>query len=394
MTLSDRLTKARASIVLDAPFFGSCLLKLPTLPDPTVPTFCTNGKRILYNPDFAASLNDAEIRGVLVHEVGHVVFGHLWRMEARDRRAWNIATDYAINQLLDDYAAEARLNNRPVPWELPKGGLLDPAQRGKSSEEIYSQLPKDPGGGSGSGNGASGSSPSSAISSQPSSCGEFTAPELSPTDQAQLEADWKISVTQAAQAAKMCGNCPGVIQRLVQDLIAPRLPWRDLVRNFLRTLARDDYSWTRPNPRFAHTGFLLPSLRSERVQPIVVVIDTSGSISQDDLTVFASESQACLDEAQTEEIVVLYCDTRINGDPVRFRPGDRVTFDMRGGGGTDFNPPFAWVDEHLDDPPAGLVYLTDGCAPPPNASPEYPVLWAIHGNARYNPPFGDICTIA
>jgi predicted metal-dependent peptidase len=395
MTLQDRLTKARSSIVLDAPFFGSCLLKLPVLPDPAIPTFCTDGTRIRYNPEFADKLSDAELRGVLVHEVAHIVLGHLWRMEGRDPRAWNVATDYAINQVLDDYAQEARQNNRPVPWELPKDGLLDPAQRGKSSEEIYSQLPKPPPGGSGDGSGA-GSSASAPSSGLPASSGEFESPQLSPGDQAQLEADWKIAVTQAAQAAKMCGNCPGAIRRLVEDLIAPRLPWRDLVRNFLRTLARDDYSWSRPNPRYAHTGFMLPSLRSERVLPIVLAIDTSGSIGPDDLQVFASEAQACLDEAQASEIIVLYCDTRINGEESRFRPGDRVTIDARGGGGTDFNPPFKWVDDNLEDPPAGFVYLTDGCASPPNAMPEYPVLWAIHGDHgdRFNPPFGDLCKIA
>ena len=96
---SDRIAKARMGIILCAPFFGSLLMRLPMIADPSIPTFRTNGATIRYNETFAASLSDSDLRGVLVHEVCHCAQGHLWRVGQRDMERWNHATDYQINEI-------------------------------------------------------------------------------------------------------------------------------------------------------------------------------------------------------------------------------------------------------------------------------------------------------
>ena len=389
LTASDRIIKARVSMLLDVPFFASLLMRLRMVEDASVPTFCTDGVEIRFSPAFVGTLTDGEIRGVLAHEVCHVALGHLWRMGVRDARRWNVATDYAINEMLLQYIDEAKTgmseaqlrNNATVGrWEMPKCGLFDPAMRGKSSEEIYHLLPEPPKDGA-------------------SSVGEFKLPsgkDGKPADaarQQELENEWKVAVTAAATAERMKrqGKLPGCLERFVEAAIAPKVAWRDVLREFLRSPARDDYSFRRPNRRFAGGGILMPGLFSERLGRIVVVVDTSGSICDETLADFAAEVQGCLDETQPECIEVIYCDAEVN-HVEEFTPGDIVKLKAKGGGGTDFRPAFDRVNEY-DEPPVALVYLTDGWGTFPKDEPDYPVLWAAIDAKEAHFPWGRVVLV-
>ena len=392
MTQPERIIKARMKVILTAPFFGSLLMRLRMIPDDSVPTFCTNGKVIRYNQAFCASLNDAELRGVLVHEVAHCALGHLWRMGLRHPMKWNIACDYAINVMLDDYAREtATGNGGRAPWELPEGGCLDPQFRGMASEDIYNQLPEPitisitVGGGDGKGKPGSG---------QPS-CGEFEAPgtegggKESPAGAAELEREWKVAVTQAATVAKMRGQLPACLSRLVTELLEPKVPWREVLREFIREKSRDDYCWQHPNRRYVTAGVILPSLHSERMGRLVCAVDTSGSITDRVLAEFQAEIQAALDECAPECIEVIYCDAAVSGVQ-EFSPGDAVRLQPQGGGGTDFSKVFEHIAEKEDDPVC-LIYLTDLCGRFPDTEPEYPVLWAA--TEMHPVPFGQVVEV-
>lgn len=404
MTQADRITKARMHIILRSPFWGTLLLRLRMVRDDSQQTFCTDGRLIAYNEAFAAALTDDELRGVLAHEVAHCALGHLWRMGARHPVKWNFACDFAINALLTDFASDPAKNGGGAPWKLPAGGLLDPKFAGMASEDIYNQLPDVKtlkitiGCGGGKGEGAS-------------SPGEFTAPgalsdkkgqgkdgmdgkgqsPLSPADAKTLEDDWKVAVTQAATVQRMQGRLPGCLARLVDELLEPRVPWRQVLREFIRERARDDYSWAHPNRRHLQRGFCLPTLHSERMGRIVCAVDTSGSIGQRELAEFQAEIQAALDECKPECIEVLYADAAIAGRE-EFSPGDAVRLDAKGGGGTDFRPVFSDIAEKQDDP-ACLIYLTDGYGTFPPSAPEYPVLWASNASPAEHYPFGQVVSI-
>jgi predicted metal-dependent peptidase len=430
--IASRLLKARLRVILTSPFFGSLLMRLPLVPDASVPTFRTNGRVIQYNPDYAAQLSDPELRGVLVHEVCHCAQGHLWRMGQRDLDTWNRAADYAVNGLLAKYTDEQRqlaetANGRAgfmPPWEVPANFLLDPALSELSTEEIYHRLskPTPPA----DGNGApppnqgrelapSGSQNSSAPSPQsppsnpsrsapgtsqttatpePSSPGELEPPDDDEPGDTPLEAEWQIAVTQAATAAKMAGALPGSLQRLIGELLTPRVPWREVLREFIRQRTRDDYSFTRPNRRYMSQpgpgrGVILPSLHSERMGRLAIGVDTSGSITDRILAEFQAEIQAALDECQPETIEVIYCDAAIRGTQ-EFTPGDTVRLEAKGGGGTAFAPVF----DHLaksDETPVACIYLTDGYGPMPDHEPDFPVLWASTDRTSF--PFGTVVAV-
>lgn len=388
-TTADRLTKARMSIILASPFWGALLMRLPITRDDSIPTFCTNGKSIRYNEEFAQELSDDELRGVLVHEVSHCAQGHLWRQGMRDANKWNRACDYQVNLMLTDYAAEderafrakqANSARYVPPWKIPTCGLLNPQYAGKSAEDIYNLLPDDDG--RDKGVNGSGISP-----------GAFDPGEGSSSAELEAEAaDWKMAVTQAATGARMQGNLPGSIERLIGELLQPKVSWREVLREFIRQKAKDDYCWARPNRRYSGHTCILPSLYSERMGRIAIAVDTSGSISAENLAEFQAEIQCALDECQPESIQVIYCDARVNGVD-QFTPGDTVQLRPMGGGGTRFTPVFDYIDSDAesDEPPVCLIYLTDGLGSFPDHEPDYPVLWASTYREEY--PFGQVVEI-
>jgi predicted metal-dependent peptidase len=425
-----RFERARMGLILDAPFFGSLIVRLPLVQDDSTPTFITNGKTIRYNRAYADGLTDAELRYVLCHEIMHCSMGHLWRMAGRDVETWNKACDYVVNQMLDDYAA----GTKHVPWTRP-AGLLDvasqPQFRGLSPEEIYRMMKekdeggrmKDEGGQPqpGAGNPSPGKSddagkpspapaaPSlqpSAFSPQPSSSpgiGDFEAapPDDDPQPGAEagaesgLEGDWQIATVQAERIANMKGNCPGAASHLVNGMKAPKVSWRDVLREFIRKSAKNDWSFARPNRRHLARGFVLPSLHSERMGRLVAAFDSSGSTRRF-VADFQAEVQAALDECRPERIDVIVCDARVQ-HVQSFEPGDAVTIDARGGGGTDFRPVFDHIDgdKEEDEPPVCVVYLTDLDGTYPDKEPEYPVLWCVPpgvGSGR-KVPFGEIVAV-
>ncbi len=247
-----------------------------------------------------------------------------------------------------------------------------------SVEEVYSRLDDgkdDPGGGQpGPGD----------ILDYPGEDGEATPSEL-----AQAEQETKIAVQQAAQQAKVCGKLPAGIARLVEELLEPKVDWREVLRDFCQSNSKADYSWTRPNRRFVGMGLHLPSLHSiNDLGTIAIAVDTSGSVGQDDLNQFVSEANAILEEFDVDAWM-LPVDSKVN-DPRRYGKEDLpLSVQVCGGGGTSFVPPFKWMEESGVYPDA-MVYLTDGLCHSYPDEPDYPVLW-ISSRAKMNDaPFGRV----
>jgi len=393
------ITKARVKLVLsrDAKgiFFGTLALRLRGKPDWELETAATDGRTLSYNPDWVCSLSPPEVLGVLTHEVMHLAMAHHCRMGNRDPDQWNVAGDLAINGPL-----------REAGFTLPACGILAgegpyahlPA--GCSAEEYYAKLGKKPGeeegeGGDGDGEGEGkpgdqeGNEPGnqSKSGSDPGGCGGVMPPK--PNDPAAAregEAEMQVAVAQAAQAAKGKGELPGDLARLVEEILEHKVPWQDVLREFVSqaVVAHDDYSWSSPNRRYISTGLYLPSLRSEGLGEVVVAVDTSGSIDAEMLEAFAGELNGIL-EAAPVKVTTLYCDSRINGEPVEWYPADGAfTLESRGGGGTDHRPIWDWLHAEGVDPTC-VVCLTDGQTTF-GSDPGCPVLWALTGDVEV--PFG------
>lgn len=406
MNLTDRLKRTRLNLIMDAPFFGTLAFKLDAIIDPPSDKPChtamTDGKTIRINPEFAAKLTDPQLTGLMVECIGHCAMGHLWRRGGRDLNGWNKAADQAIWEIISGLqrATDGRVC-------MPPNGTCDPRYNNLSAEEIYHLMQQeqqqggnpppedyqspgsfenpapDPDQGEGEGQGEG--------QGEGEGGGQGQDPGDASPGPETLEDEWKSAVAQAAtvERQKNRGTLPAWMKSLVDDLIEPKVPWTEHVREFCHRLSRDDYSFRRPNRRFLSRGFVLPSLLSERLGPIVGAFDTSGSIFCHPGMVrdILSEFQGVLDLCRPEQMVLMDCDTRVH-QQVEFQPGDTLlSFVPEGGGGTDFRPIFEAIAA-MPEPPACLIFLTDLWGTFPKTPPDYPVLWANFGNPTEKAPFG------
>lgn len=358
MTPAEKIVKARIALLCDQPFFGQIALKKMILQErDDIDTAAVDGVNMYYNPNFIETLSADELKFLLIHEVLHLAQLHHTRRGAREPKRWNQAGDYVINAIA-----------REAGFTLINGALINPAYAGKTTEEVYNLLPENPGGGGGDRTGE---------------VWDY------PGDAAQEEQATKIDITNAAKAAKMKGKLPASLARLVEELTEAKVPWREALQRFLTTsLSRDDYSFRRPNRRFAHTGVILPGLIGEALPPIIVAVDTSGSIGPAELAQFAGEVDGILD-CYDATIEVLYCDAKIQHQEVFTRENRPVRLGAKGGGGTDFRPVFARADT---EPPVCVVYLTDMYGNFPAHAPAYPVLWVSTSGVK-TAPFGEVIQI-
>ena len=357
---AHKLTVARSQLILSQPFFGMLALRLRLVERADIKTLAVDGKNVFYNPDFVLGLTDTLCRSAMAHEVMHCVFDHITRCGAREPKKWNYAGDYVINQLLHD-----------AGFEIGEGWLLDARYKGMHADEVYSLLPDNPE------NNGKGQGPLDEM--MPGGDGTSSAADAT---------EWKIATIQAAAAAKAVGKLPGSLQRFVEDSARPQVDWRDRLRQFMTQTSKDDYSWARPNRRYLSARLYLPGLYSENMGPVVVGIDTSGSIDGKTLQAFGGEIRALVQAVRPSEVHIVYCDAEVNHVDV-FSPYDEMKFAPHGGGGTDFRPVAAYVQEKNLSPEC-VVYLTDGYGPFPEQQ-SAPWLWCMTTDVVA--PFGETIRI-
>jgi len=390
--VETKLSAARTRLILDKPFLGALVLRLPMQAgDPKwCKTTATDAKTLYYNHDYIAALNLDQTQFVLAHEAMHCALSHFARRQHRDKHRWDVACDFAINPLLkndglkptpealllseyDDMTAEEiyPLIEQNTDQEPQDQHLYDD----KSSDSEGNQTPpqyqnqqqnKDDGGG---GKDAEADSDSGGAS-QP--------PPLTESERESLAVQWQQRMAGAAQQAMQAGKLSSAMARLVDHLLQPRLPWRMLLARYMTSIARDDYSYSRPSNR-REGDAIMPSLRSAQTN-LVVALDTSGSIGDQEIDEFVSEVNAIKGQMRAR-ITVLACDSRLSGEsPWEFAPWEDIELpeSLNGGGGTDFRPVFNWTDES-DQQPDLLIYFSDAEGEFPAVEPHYPVIWLVKG---------------
>jgi len=406
--VATKLAAARTRLILDKPFLGALVLRLPMkAADPGwCPTTATDARAFYYNPAYIAALSKDETQFMLAHEALHCALSHFARRRHRVRHKWDLACDYAINPLLVDDGL------RPPP-----NALYIPQYKGMTAEEIYPLIddnddsetldkhaydrdnqsrgsdrgmreddlaqrppperPQDSeqGGGESRAEGTENQSETAA--------GAVPEPEpepLDPDEQETLSIQWQQRMAGAAQQAMQAGKLGGELARLIDHLLQPQLPWRMLLARYLTAVARDDYSYLRPSRR--EGDFILPTLRSHQLD-LVVAVDTSGSIKEQELDEFIDEIDALKGQVRAR-VTLLPCDAKLcEGAPWFFEPWEAFTRpdSITGGGGTSFLPVFDWVAQKAARPDL-LVYFTDAEGAFPSAEPPYPVIWLVKGRSK------------
>jgi len=362
------LDRAKIKLMMrtDLVFFTVVCFSLKILWDKSIPTACTDGKCIIFNPEFFMSLDKHEQLFLLLHETLHVAFMHMLRLYQYNPEKWNKAADYVINDIL----VMAGL-------KMPIGGLHDVAYRGMSVKQVYDLLPDEPSGSfsmdlvPGEGNGGEGNGSKEAAS-------KAAEREI---------ADILVrAATQAKLSNSGIGEIPGEIQLYLDGLLDPKLPWHQILRRFMRSMSKSDYSFRKPNRRFFPRHYL-PSLYNQGLMEIAVAIDTSGSVSDSDFTQFISEVAMIIKSEKPDKLTLLQFDWNIKSiDSIKtFR--DLKNLDFHGRGGTCVEPVIAWAKEKK---PAVLLIFTDGWFRMPEITPDTQIIWVIHNNKDFTCDFGKI----
>ncbi len=222
-------------------------------------------------------------------------------------------------------------------------------------------------------------------------------PAETPLDVAAEEQAWDEAMHQALNIARAEGKVPGQVEETVKGAHASQLDWRTLLRRYMTDAAKSDYSWSQPNRRLIDSGLYLPSIRSEGMETIAVIVDTSGSLPAETLAAFWTELREVAAEIRPESVVVLQVDAAVQ-DAAVYAPDelpDEIA--VKGRGGTDFRPGFEWLDEQ-GIRPAVCLYFTDmECSSYPDAEPAYPTVfcnWSDPPEDWNREPWGERIDIA
>lgn len=395
--VEKKLTAARTWLIVDKPFLGALVMRLPLVAaDPKwCRTTATDARACYYNRAYVDALTLEQTKFVLAHEALHCALSHFNRRQHRVKHRWDVACDYAVNPLL--------ISDGLTP---PPGALVLEAFNDMTAEEIYpcikdnqSEEPldqhlydddrRDAERAQGdqpatrtqtSAAEDSGPEQAPAATPDPHPDGAPQPPPLTPTERAALALQWQQRLAGAAQQAMQAGKLGGAMARLVDHLLQPQLPWRALLARYMTAVARTDYSFARPSRR--EGAAILPSLKSAHID-IVIVLDTSGSINPREMKEFAAEINA-IKGSINARITVHACDAALAKDgPWTYEPWEELKLPKKlpGGGGTRFTPAFAWASK-FDRAPDLLLYFTDAKGEFPPREPTFPVLWLVKGKEK------------
>lgn len=388
----EKLTTARIGLLLKAPFFGNMATRMRLIEaDEWCPTAATNGRDFYYNTKFVTKLSVKKLEFLFGHEICHCVFDHFGRVGSRDRQLSNIAQDFAVNQILVD----ERIGDKITEVKI----CQDNKYRGMAWEEIYDELTKnmksmsmedylkqlgdlldehinEDGNGGGEDEKEKGKQGKG-------------KPTMSKEEAQRIKDEIKEAMIQSAAAAG-AGKTPAGIQRMIKDMTEPKIDWRNLVRQEIQSIIRNDYSFTRPNRKSMHSGAILPGMKEATTIDVGIAVDMSGSIGMEDASIFLGEIKGIMDQYEDFSIDLWCFDTSIyNHQKITHdNAHDLLEYEPQGGGGTDFDVNFEFMKEN-GITPKKFIMFTDGYPCGSWGDEDYcDTIFIVKGNTEADSPFG------
>ena len=368
--LQRKLVRSKVRLMVDKDknglgFYASILYKMPLVIKNEIPTMATDGTNIFYNEEFTDNLTEPELDFVLCHECLHRVLLHHLRFGKRDHELWNIATDYAINFSLTQSGLIS----------MPEGGLLDKRFANMKSEKIYDILKEE-----------SKTKPKP----KPQSWGNVIPQEGKTEDQIKQEiATINAETMMAVNTAKAIGKLPSSVKDIINEMKRSQVDWTDVLRRHCVGDQPEGYSFRRPNRRQWYINEIITPISNKvGVGDIVIGVDTSGSVSNKELSYFLGELNSLSDEIKPNSITVITCDAEIQ-DVVKYENGETVKdIVCKGRGGTLVMPVFDYIaKENLNVD--SFIYFTDlGISDYPREEQNYPVLWVSTDTRQNEAPIG------
>jgi predicted metal-dependent peptidase len=356
--IEERISKVKATLLIEQAYFGSIASYLKPIVNDDIKTFKSTPSAFEYNDEYIASLSNEELAFILTNSAMHQAFGHISRIDGRMQWLWTLATDYAINSLL--------VNNG---LEIPAHINYDMRFDDMSAEAIYATLEN-----------------------------EIEEDKYSPEQISQVSFEHHLEEEiddednlqdmneQLLNKAKLQGDLPLGIEILVPKIFEGRISWEDELYDVIEQAVKFDYRLFPANKRYLSLGVALPALSGSKVK-IVIAIDSSGSIDGSLLSKFLSEVESIMNTFSNFEIDLLIADAKVQEHYILYA-GDELSFNIKGGGGTNFENTFIYIDENIEDVTL-LLYFTDGFGKFPYDESNFDTVWVLT-KEEIDVPFGRV----
>lgn len=338
-------TKIHALVGKEAAFLGTLMTKLNFEWDDTIEAAAVNSSNFRWNPEWFLELKPEVRVTVLMHELWHIARLHAIRRMNRDKKYWNVACDIKINNdlLADGYSFDG------------SGGIVLTKYKDMTEEEIYDEIYMKP------------------PDKVPQNPWGKDSPDF---DDNEEEISLVAKVQSARIFAKSQGKLKAGLEQIIDQFTKPQVNWRTVLRSFFTDLIRNDYSWKRPNRRYE--DIYLPSLHDEegRLEVLNYYIDTSGSISEEELQKFNTELKAICEDIKPKRLVVINFDEEIQKEIEidTFRPFENLSF--KGRGGTDLYCVYKHIKK--TKPTAAIIFTDLFCDPMEPV--KTPIIWIVTQN--------------
>ena len=377
-----RLKKAHISLMKHpetALYSGVMLMGKSSVEDEKFTAY-TDGVNKRYSREFISKLSDAELRGLVLHENLHVALKHIQRFKKEfkaEPMLINASADYVVNDII------LNLNDRSF-LTLPEDRLYDAKYRNWSVREVYEDLKKQ-----------------RQDNNTPQGGNEYKTLDDHDFESSQnmTEAEAKELSSKIDKALReggiLAGRMGAKIPRTIQELLEPKVDWREVLREFVTSATRgsDEYTWRRFNKRLMANDIYMPSMENESVGELVVAIDTSGSIGGQELTEFASELASICSVCTPSKVRVLWWDTEVHGEQV-FSPEDynnlKDILKPQGGGGTMVSCVSDYINTQKINSEAVIVFTDGYLESDIKWNISVPTLWLVTQAKSFTPPSGKV----
>lgn len=421
----EKLIVARTFMIMACPFFGILAAQLEPVEENTwCRTLAVDGKHLYYNVEFILGIQDPALRqdyedmlkesieditaeqindalnglsqhnliAAICHEILHCAYNHFLRKGTRDKKMWNKAADYAINQIIE---RDNTLGTIKSSW------LFSPEFDKMAAEEIYNILmdrkeqEESGGGGKGTGGGTLDQHdiPQNGDDADGDD-GDGSGDEFPSFTEEELEGFME-SFKDAMINAATAGGAPAEIRAMVEEYKEPKIDWRSKLNRTMRSLIKNDVTYMMPNRRSWSNGIgfgmpIYPGMKPDEDIDICIALDASGSIRAEWLRDFLSEVYGMTKQFSQFKIRVLTFDTRIYEvhDYTTGQEQQILEYPVRGGGGTLFTAVWDYMKSE-DYCPKQLVMFTDGEPYGSWGDENYcDTMFVIHSNPKVDAPFG------
>ena len=374
MTIEEKISQAKAKLLVDYPYFGTLATKLQLKVNDDIESFRCSATTLEYREEYLGEVTIDELEFIFANGAMHATLAHDKRRSKRSGWLWQMATDMAINDML--------VTNG---MQLPYGAHYRKRFEGMYAEEIYEELKSDI---------------LRADEDLEYEADSFDDLEQPNEEQSKLQSQEQIAeeiLTEqlfAEEAIALLesqlqrGEAPETIERFFDISHLSSVDWRWELRGAIDHYARDDYTLLPPSKKLLYSGIYLPSHISQTFK-LVVVVDSSASIDEGLLNLFLSELSFLLSMIEKYSVDIIICDDRVHSHKT-YEQGEALEASIKGGGGTDFRVAFQYVDKEIDDVKL-LLYFTDLEGIFPVASPEYEVKWVTQ--KREEVPFGSLIVL-